>query len=390
MMRRLFPAIALVLMVLGADCISGFQGEGTFQPSPSSAVASTSTLSPSTTATPPATWSNPIVWWKNSPVKLPAQDARLSCSGILWRYILGDSLPCMLSGPELETISPLAEALKGRTLAQSAWNVLAWEEEWITYDWEKAKLPPARVLTYPDGRQEVMEGQNNTIQTPYDTIMRRKGVCTDYAVLTDALLLAMNYSPVYVMEINLENGPGHAAALVKISDWYVVLDQHLPPMDLGAYYRYWKGQGNGIINATLYEVTPGEDLAVVRPLGVVQGLDFLKQDYTMTGEEAKNLAVSMMNVLHERSGLKADESLEALSENHLPSGYKSGWTFKMVFYGLADGYHPFFQEQYAGWLAERALSNSEFVTYLEKSDSLWIEVGIDGNDLVVTIYLGDQ
>ena len=386
MMGRSVMAALLVLMIFAGGCISGLQGSGTLQ----TPTAMSQRTASSQTGAFPATWVNPLVKWENSTIRLPSQDVRISCSGFLWRYLLEDALPCMLSRLELETISPLAETLKRGSLKQSVWNILEWEGEWVGYDWEKAALPPARIVTYPDGRQEVVEGQNNTIQTPYETIMRGKGVCTDYTLLTDALLLAMNYSPVYAMEINLENGPGHAAALVEVNGWYFVLDQHLPPTDLGAYYRYWRREGNGIVNATLYEITPGRDLADVRSLGVLQGSEFLNQDYTMKEDDAQSLAAAMMEVFEKEFELKADDSLVALSQNRLPHGYKAGWTFKVTFYGLADYYHPFFLKQYTGWLESRALSGMKLPSYVKKSDSIWAEVEIEGNDLVVTIYLGDS
>ncbi len=388
-MRRLVIGIALALMALAAACLSPPAQSPVS--SPSESLSTSQPISPSTTSEPtttPVTWTNPFVQWGNVSVALPEQDAQLNCSGILWRYLLKDALSCMLSKPELEVISPLAEKLKGEDIKWSAWNVLAWEGEWITYDWEKAKQPFAKVIVYPDGRQEVVEGQNNTIQTPYETIMLRKGICTDYTVLTDALLLAMNYSPVYAMAINLTD-LGHATALVEIGGWYFVLDQHLPPMDLGAYYRYWERQGSRVINATLYRITPGGELAVVEELGAVGGEEFLNQDYQMDGNDAGNLAISMMNIFYEKLGIKADKSLLSLSEGKLPEGYRAGWAFQVVFYDTADYYHPFFHGQYAEWLVSKALSDEEFLEHLKKSDSLWVEVEIEGNDLVVTIYLGE-
>ncbi|WP_297091306.1 transglutaminase-like domain-containing protein [Thermococcus sp.] len=391
MMRRVPTAIVIALMVIVAGCLSATPATetpgSTEHPPTTSGVSASST--PTSSTTPPATWTNPLVKWENTTVSLPASDAELNCPGILWRYILRDALPCMLSREELEVISPLAEELKGEDLTQSAWNVLAWEGGWLSYDWEKAKQPFAKVIIYPDGRQEVVEGQNNTIQTPYETIMKRTGICTDYTVLTDALLLAMNYSPVYAMAINLTD-LGHATALVKINGWYFALDQHLPPMDLGAYYRYWERQGSGIINATLYEITPGEERANVKVLGVVTGKEFLNQDYTMGEGDARNLAVSMMNLLYEGFGLKADESLASLSDGKLPRGYRAGWTWGVTYYNLADYYHPFFHEQYAEWLLSQMLSDGEFAGYVQKSDAVWIKVRIEGEDLVLTIYLGSS
>jgi len=389
MARKSLAALAIAFIVIIGGCISSTPETGTAESRACSSTTSTALSSAPTPGSSPATWTKPLVKWENTTVSLPSQDAELNCPGILWRYILKDALACMLSRGELDVISPLAEELKGEDLAQSAWNVLAWEGEWLSYDWEKAKQPFAKVIIHPDGRQEVVEGQNNTIQTPYETIMKRTGVCTDYTVLTDALLLAMNYSPLYAMAINLTD-LGHAAALVKINGWYFALDQHLPPMDLGAYYRYWERQGNRIINATLYEITPGEEKANVKVLGVVAGKEILNQDYTMGDADARNLAVSMMNLLYEGFGLKADESLKTLSDGKLPENYRAGWTWGVTYYNLADYYHPFFHEQYTEWLVSQLLSNQEFVDYVQKSDAVWIEVKIEGEDLAFTIYLGSS
>ena len=379
--------LLLTLMVITAGCVTVTRETPTQSGSVSSTTVSTTST---TTTTPPATWTNPFVTWNNSEVKLPPQDAQLNCPGILWRYLLKDALSCMLGNGELRVISPLAEELKANSTVQSVWNILEWEGEWISYDWEKAKEPFARVVIYPNGTEEVVQGKNNTIQTPYETIMKRTGICTDYTVLTDALLLAMNYSPVYAMEINFTTPPNHAAAAIKINGWFFVLDQHLPPMDLGAYYRYWEDQGKEISNATFYEISRGGERASVKSLGIVPGTDFMKQDYTMTSREAKNLAIVMMNLLYEKFGIKADERLQNMENGTLPSGYKAGWTWRMRYYNMADYYHPFFREQYARWFLSEMMKNSEFMGYLQKSKATWVDVRIEGDDLVVTIYLGSS
>lgn len=393
MMRRAVFALVIALMVFVSGCITVVQQTETSSTTSHSTYPSTSptpqTTITTTTTTPPATWTNPEVQWNNLTVFLPSQDAQLNCSGVLWRYILKDALPCMLSGPELEVISPLAAELKGATLEESVWNVLDWEGQWVTYDREKAKEPFAKIIIYPDGRQEVVTGQNNTIQTPYETIMRGKGICTDYTVLTDALLLAMNYSPVYAMGINLTD-LGHAAALVRIDGWFFVLDQRLPPMDLGSYYRYWERQGRRVINATLYEIRPGNDLASVKTLGILRGKDFLKQDYTMTENDATALAYRMVGLLSEEFNLAVDSSLSLLSDGKLPEGYKSGKAWVVTYQNLADYYHLIFHEQYAEWLVGRITSDEELFGNIEKSDAVWIEVKAEGNDLAVTLYLGER
>ena len=375
----------LTFMLISSGCVTVTKESAT-QHTPST------TTSPNliSTSSQPATWSNPFVTWKGEKIKLPPQDAHLNCPGILWRYLLKDALTCMLGKEELSVIAPIAKELKGNSTAQSAWNILEWEGEWLSYDWEKARQPPARVVIYPNGTENVVEGMNNTIQTPYETIMKRTGVCTDYTVLTDALLLAMNYSPVYAVEINFTSPPNHAAAAIKINGWFFVLDQHLPPMDLGAYYRYWEAQRKIISNATFYEIVQRSGEANVKVLGVFPGMDLLKQDYTMTSTEAENLALAMMNLLYEKFGIMADERLEGMENGTLPSGYRAGWSWGMKYYNMADYYHPFFRNQYARWFLSEMAKNSEFISYLHNSTAVWVDVKVEGDDLAVTIYLGSS
>jgi len=328
-----------------------------------------------------------VVKWGNVSAVLPSEDARLNCTGILWRYDFREALNCMLERSELDVVSGLALRLKGEDIEHSAWNILSWEGHWISYDHQKAALPNPRIVITGD-RTEVVSGANKTIQTPYETIMRKKGICTDYAILTDALLLAMNYSPVYAMSMNLSNGVGHAVALVKIRGWYFVLDQHLPPMDLGAYYRDWESKGVRILNATLYEIRPEGAGVSVRTVGRFDGKEFLKQDYNMTENDEKNLAYEMMLKLQKRFGLKLDPSLESLSKGHLPEGYSRGWKAQTIFYGMANAYHPFFRDEFAEWMLDRTIGTESLRTHLSESDSAWIDVKAEGNDLVVTLYMG--
>ncbi|ASJ11342.1 hypothetical protein A3L12_06820 [Thermococcus sp. P6] len=361
-MMKFSLTIALALMVITAGCISFPPGSSTTMPK----------------APGPA----------NEGFSLPDRNGTFNCSGILWRYVLREALGCMLNEEELNALSPLAERLRGENLTRSVWNVLRWEGEELSYDYEKAREPSVRIVTHPDGHQEVIEGRNNTIQTPYETIKRKKGVCADYTVLTVALLLAMNHSPVYAMEMNL-TGEGHAAALVRIGGWYFFLDQHLPPMDPASYYRHWKREGRDVLNATLYEVTIRGNKADVRVLGTVSKGWFLGQDYTVTDADVRGLALSMMSLLRDRYNLKADGSLREAGGG-FPEGYGKIRRWEVTYYALADAYHPLFRDGYSEWLVSRMLSNGELEEEIEKSDAVWIDARKEGEDLILTIYLGSS
>ncbi|MDI3476208.1 MAG: hypothetical protein PWQ79_290 [Thermococcaceae archaeon] len=318
-----------------------------------------------------------------------SEGTEASCEGILWRYAFEDALSCAISRDEIDSLQPLAAELKREDFLWSVWNVLAWEEVWLTYDWEKAKEPSPEIVVHPNGTVEVKKGENRYIQRPSETLKAGKGICTDYAVFTVALLLAMNYTPVYAMEINFTEGSGHAAALVNVEGWYIVLDQKLPPMDLATYYRHWKRRNSTIASAKFYEVSLGESQARVRLVGIFSGVEFLKQDYTMKPSDEDLLAALMMKSLEEDLGAKFDPDLKSLGDGELPQGYRSGSYWRIEYPMLGDYYHPFFAEQYADWLLDKSMKNVEFRESLNKSDALWIEVEVEGKDLLITFYLGD-
>ncbi|HDG64053.1 MAG TPA: hypothetical protein ENG72_01630, partial [Thermococcus sp.] len=109
-----------------------------------------------------------------------------------WRYIFKEALKCGLSSNELTKISYLAIELKGQTVQESAWDILEWLQNNIEYDHYKASLPAPIIQISENGTIiGVTGGEGTEIQTPYETIKKGKGICTDYTILTLALLLEM-------------------------------------------------------------------------------------------------------------------------------------------------------------------------------------------------------
>ncbi len=376
-MKRTGFVLALALMVLAAGCLVEVPNTGTGSPH-SSPTPETST---------PATWMNPFVHVDNLTVRLPSEDARLNCPTPLWRYILKDAASCMLSERELNVIKPLGTALKGHNIEESAWNVLEWEGKNLHYNWTKANETPSYIEVRSNGRTEVVSGGGSELQTPYETIKRGAGICTDYTLLTDALLLSMGYSPVYMMGINLSKS-AHATAVVRIGGWYFVLDQHLPPMDLGAYYNHWKETGNPIINATLYEIITAEDQASVKRIGFLNGTDFLKQTYTMDEHDALRLATGMEEVLSKEFNITADRRLSTSQNGVLPQGYKSISAWSITFEEIAALYNPIFYNEYVNWLLGRILTHQGIAESIRHAKAIWIETKKEGGNLKVIIYVG--
>lgn len=324
-----------------------------------------------------------------STMVLPQSNTTPFCSDPLWRYVLERAIPCALSKRELAKIKPVAEQLKGDSLQQSAWNILEWEDEHIQYDREKASLPAPEIKMYSNGSFEIVRGKDNTIQTPYETIMKGKGVCTDYAILTAGLLLGMDYSPVYIFRMNFTGSDvGHATAVIKIEGWYFVLDQHPPVMDLGAYYQYWKEKGKTISNATIYEITLVNGSAKVENLGIVSGIEFLKQDYKFTDADAQAISGSLSSIILKNfPNLRLDEKLQSLSQGTLPESYSEGkvWTFK--FEKFVQYYNPLFHEQLINYLYDSMASDPEVRADLEQYSAFWIEIKEDKENLKIMLNI---
>ena len=359
----LTPIIALVF-VSGCVQIETMSGEAPSETSFSSIVTS----STQTTST----------------AMFPQFNTTPFCSDSLWRYDVERAIPCALSKEELAKIKTLAEQLKGGSLQQSAWNILEWEKEHIRYDWEKASLPAPEIKIYGNGSFEIVSGKNSTIQTPYETIMKGKGICTDYAILTAGLLLSMGYSPVYIFIINFTNSDvGHAVAVIEIEGWYFVLDQHPPAMDLGAYYLYWKEEGETVSNATVYEVRLVNGSVRVKNLGPISGTEFLKQDYRFTDGDARAISKDLsLIILKNFPNLRLDETL---SQDILPKRYSEGkaWTFR--FEKFVEYYTPLFHEQLIDYLYGSIISDPEVRADLEQYSAFWIEIKEKGENLEIIL-----
>ena len=298
-------------------------------------------------------------------------------------YFLDSAIECTITAEEIKALLPIANKLKGKNMKEDAWRILEWEEKMIEYDFEKASLSPARITTYPTGKVKISGGSK--IQRPSETINLGKGICSDYTVLTLALLFAMNYSEVYTLEINFENDKmGHATALVKINGKFFVLDQKPPVMDLGSYYLHWKKvEGKAISNATLYRVLWSERVKVEK-IGILYPSDFLKDNYAFTNFDANRLALGLMEVIKsEFPNLKKDENLK----NDRLIGYSSGKRWIMSFPNFAMYYDPEFHEQFVSYIYSRLKSTPEVLADLNDYEHFWVNVEAREDDLKIELVL---
>ena len=298
-------------------------------------------------------------------------------------YSLEAALKCYLNDPnEFRALKPLASQLKGLTLQESAWNILAWEDQHIQYDWAK------------------YHGLGSTkIQKPSETIQSGSGVCVDYAVLTAGLLLAMNYSPVYVFEIDFSNDPmGHAATAIKISGQFFMIDQHPPIMDLGTYWKYWAywhseySGGLKISSAKIYEVKTESGKVVVDYVGTLSGEEFKKYDYTFLESDLTRLISDLrIRLIRKFPNLQLDPRISNLdTAMYLPYGYSDGVTWRITFSDFTEHYNPLFHDEFVDYIYSQIIDNRKIVSYLKTYNRFWIKGQMEGSSLKIILCLAKR
>lgn len=294
----------------------------------------------------------------------------------LWRYDLEKAIFYVLKDENLFEIQDLAINLKGSSLQESIWNILMWEEKNIKYDFEKANLPEPIIYIWTTGEIEVIQGENNIFQTPYETIQLGKGICKDYALLTTGLLLKMNYFPIYILEIEFQNDPiKHTTVGMVVDGWLFILDQNPPPMDPGTYYKYWfYNEGKIITNINLYEINKKEGFSVLKDNLKVE--DFKSLDYEPTSKDLEYIGLSLMKIFKDNfSNLNVDNRVYSLDKlQYLPKGYSKGKIWYFEFPDFLEFYNPVFHFQFVNKLYRDILEDGEVYKDMKTFTSFFIRV----------------
>lgn len=311
----------------------------------------------------------------------------------IWRYRLDCALSYALTNSELEKIRDLALNLKGNNLVESSWNTLSWVDGNIKYNWEKASLPPPVVKIWHNGKVEVVSGFDNKYQTPSETLLLKEGICGDYAILTAGLLLAMNYTPIYVFNITFAGDDvNHVAAAIKIGEEFFILDQHLPVLDLGSYYKKWafyESKSRHIDHAVVYELRLSDGKTTVSEVGRIDGNDFVKFDYRIEKSDLKEIEEGLKKLVRENyPHLREDLRIKHLDElQQLPYGYKDGkfWVLKM--HGYAEFYNPVFKEQFIELFYGHVTGSEQIHKDMKSYNRFYLRVEFEDSDLAVYLNL---
>ncbi|MET1124901.1 MAG: transglutaminase-like domain-containing protein [Archaeoglobaceae archaeon] len=291
----------------------------------------------------------------------------------LWRYDLRYALEVTLSAEEVAKVSKLAEELRGGDIIESAYNILRWEEENIDYDEARAAEPPPEIVIYYRGDVpvDVVVTGSEQYRTPSEILSYRSGVCRDYAILTAALLLAMNYSPVYVFYVDFAGTDiDHVTAAVSIGGVYFILDQKPPIYTLRHYYDHWLEKGVKISRVEVYEVGEG-----VRLLGNISWEEIVNCKpfagcYEVKPSDLRRISADLCAEL-QKLGLHWDSTI-----GEVLYGYSGGLLWKMKL-----SYHPLLHDVFIREVL------SSLGDKLGNAKAFNIEAMADGGVVEVKVFL---
>lgn len=245
---------------------------------------------------------------------------------------------CVLNRDEIE--------YAGKTILGSAiyvsvteivWKAIEWVDKHIEYDEVKAR------------------SSNGYIYSPSETISLGKGVCIDYAVLYTAALLYADISPVYIVNMYRDENL-HSVAMIYINGTGIVLEQHLPPIELADYIQY-----NNVSIYELLEIHPSREGVFIKIINRprIRAVDTYPKDSLPS-----NLAQDIMLYLHRKYGVNINPKLEAFIDLGI-YGY--------IEYPSARYYSKIFRFQWMYYLVED-IWKTLTIEWGKKPSDLWIVI----------------
>ncbi|ADM27500.1 Protein of unknown function DUF553 [Ignisphaera aggregans DSM 17230] len=243
------------------------------------------------------------------------------------------------------------------------WNALTWINNNIEYDRAKALSP------------------STGIYDPLTTMKLGKGICSDYAVLTSAILLSANINPVYILTFNTSIGL-HAAVGIELNNTLWILDQHLPVIEWDDYKQY-------VVNITsqiyVYRIWYSHGTS---------SIEFYRMDreyidtYPIDAIDQRAIDI-VMDIVSRETGMRISRELSTVI--HI-----WGASLKLslpiidrdIYVPLDTAYSPIFKEQWSVWLASYIIDllNKYYLDCIEMHGSFWATIYRDSSYTVVKIY----
>ncbi|MBA2863980.1 transglutaminase-like domain-containing protein [Methanococcus maripaludis] len=274
-----------------------------------------------------------------------------------------------------------ANSLKGDSLSESAYNILLWEESNIDYDYAKYN--------------QVNSNYDVELRSPYETYRDKKGICSEYALLTSAILLKQGYTP-YIFDMDDKNGNGHAFCAVKIGNEFYAIDQITPvrdvvdniqwfkinySMDLGdiRYYKFEKNKNTTEITENVIYCPEGTTIQKMPQLTTLDMDGNVVYDEETTKYLAKLERFIVNNLLDEFPNLHEDYRLEdTLESNTLPYTYQDGVTWKVQ----VTSYPEFLNYVY-----REVMADEDIYEDLQDYESIYVHADMENGDTYATVIL---
>ena len=287
-------------------------------------------------------------------------------SELVW-YDLEKALTHHLQVKYLNEIDKnIIKSLCYEDIKQTIWRIAIFEENNIKYDYKKSEITEkVSYLTDINGRVvSINANPNKKIQTPKQTLTRKKGICVDFAILTSALLLRCHHQPIYIFNTN-----DHAFASVKINKKFYAIDQRPPIVELKEHLYSLQKKHGPITELRGYKILMSNNKINLKKYNI----NWSGKYKTVKSKiEHKEIAEIVMKVLTKYlSNLKVDENLKNIEKmQHLPSSYKRGMVLTTTKDDIKIDY--IFKKQYGLWISYEIIKN--FRNDLKNHNRFWINI----------------
>ncbi len=277
-------------------------------------------------------------------------------------------LDALVHGLNTSSVAEVGRRIFGgqtpRDTVAALWDLLAWAEYSLVYDDEKYDA--------------LRRGLGVGVQAPLETLQRRRGICSDYAVL---LAAAIEYLGFPAMVIGFPNA-GHAAAAVVVNNTVLVLDQRTPVIELQDYLEYIVSSEERLRVYLVYSV--GDHGSAV----IVYGLEAGKARDSYPADRLEpSVAEEAIVEVAARLGLEPNPALGTVAE-WFSSTYKLGMPMLQEVSPqpapLDALYSPLFYRQWTGMLVEyiEALLDKYYPESIGRG-SFWVVVDRTNTSLLV-------
>ncbi len=238
-----------------------------------------------------------------------------------------------------KNIKELSKQLKGKNVLETAYNILKWVDKNIKYDDEKAK--------------EIIEGKNPKLRTPEEVLKDKKGICSEYSMFIDAILLNENIIPYYIIIKYKNKDIDHAVAAIKYNGTYYILDQHLPLVDLEHYIvSSYVCNNESFKEIDIYQIDKNYEKKHIKKI--------TKFDYSMKNEiSLDQIKKILINLISKKYHLKFVKNLFKNKTYNVNKGIIKEFTFYCLYPKLGGKGLNYFDAKYLLDETEKEL-NKEF------------------------------